>query len=111
MKTAPITPLKHPYIVSNPKISGGSPIIKGTRIRVIDIAIEYDRLGMTPAQIIDAHPHLTLSQVHDALSYYYENKEDIDNEIQERERFIEELAQKTPSILKRKLGKDKILHG
>jgi uncharacterized protein (DUF433 family) len=65
---------KHPYISSNSEISRGSPVISGTRVRVIDIAIEYDRLGLTPDQIIDAHPHLTLEAVHDALSYYYENQ-------------------------------------
>jgi uncharacterized protein (DUF433 family) len=31
----------HPYIVINKDVCGGSPIIEGTRTRVIDIAIEY----------------------------------------------------------------------
>ncbi|HDL20818.1 MAG TPA: DUF433 domain-containing protein [Nitrospirae bacterium] len=35
---------KHSYITKDPKISGGSPVIAGTRVRVIDIIIEYDRL-------------------------------------------------------------------
>ena len=71
LKTAALKQSKHPYISINPKISKGSPVILGTRLRVIDIAIEYDRLGLTPDQIIDAHPHLTLEALHDSLSYYY----------------------------------------
>ncbi|KXK30253.1 MAG: hypothetical protein UZ01_01390 [Candidatus Brocadia sinica] len=67
--------LDHPYIATDPGIAKGSPVISGTRIRVIDIAIEYDRIGLTPDQIIDAHPHLTLEAVHDALSYYYEKRD------------------------------------
>ena len=32
--------VKHPYIAENPNISQGSPVIQGTRTRVIDIIIE-----------------------------------------------------------------------
>ncbi|MEW6420057.1 MAG: DUF433 domain-containing protein [Nitrospirota bacterium] len=95
---------KHPYISINPKISRGSPVIAGTRVRVIDIAIEYDRLGMAPDQIIDAHPHLTLEAVHDALSYYYENQAQIDEEIRQRREKIKELSKKYPSKLKEYFG-------
>jgi uncharacterized protein (DUF433 family) len=92
--------IKHPYITKDPKISGGSPVISGTRIRVIDVVIEYDRLGMTPDEIIDAHPHLTLEAVHDALSYYYENREFFDNDISKRKENLKNLAHKFPSKLK-----------
>ena len=92
---------KHPYISINPRISRGSPVISGTRVRVIDIAIEYDRLGLTPDQIIDAHPHLTLEAVHDALSYYYENREAFDERIRKERDFIKKIAKETPSILKK----------
>jgi len=95
---------KHPYISINPKISRGSPVISGTRVRVIDIAIEYDRLGLTPDQIIDAHPHLTLEAVHDALSYYYENQAIFDEEISQRKENIKKLSKKFPSKLKTYLG-------
>jgi len=95
---------KHPYISTNPKISKGSPVISGTRLRVIDLVIEYDRLGLTPDQIIDAHPHLTLEALHDALSYYYENRDLIDNEIRQRKENIRILSNKFQSKLKKALG-------
>jgi len=104
LKTAVLKQSKHPYIYFNPKISKGSPVISGTRVRVIDIAIEYDRLGLTPDQIIEAHPHLTLEAVHDALSYYYENREAFDKKIRQEKEFIEKIAKETPSILKRSCG-------
>ena len=75
-------------------------MISGTRIRVIDVVIEYDRLGMTPDEIIDAHPHLTLEAVHDALSYYYENREFFDTNISKRKEDLKNLAHKFPSKLK-----------
>lgn len=104
MRLTTIRQLKHPYISINSRVSKGSPVISGTRVRVIDIAIEYDRLGLSPDQIIDAHPHLTLEAVHDALSYYYENKTLIDEKIHEEKEFIRRVAQKTPSILKKAHG-------
>jgi len=30
---------KHPYIIVDSEIGGGSPIVKGTRTKVIDIAV------------------------------------------------------------------------
>ncbi len=86
--------LKHPYITTDARISKGSPIIAGTRIRVLDIIIEYEYLGLTPDEIINAHPHLILPQVHDALSFYYEHREMLDAEIRQRKEKIKELHQK-----------------
>lgn len=90
----------HPYITNENGVCGGSPIIRGTRIRVIDIAIEYDRMGYSPDQIVDSHPHLSLEQVHDALSYYYENRDALDREIELRKNLIKELNKKYPRKVK-----------
>jgi len=56
LKTAIQKRSKHSYITRNPRISKGSPVISGTRLRVVDLVIEYDRLGLTQDQIVDAHP-------------------------------------------------------
>ena len=87
----------HPFIVKNEDICGGSPIIDGTRTRVIDIAIEYEILGRSPDEIINSHPHLNLSQVHDALSFYYENRDELDKRAEQDQAFIERLKKKIPS--------------
>lgn len=104
MKKSSVRELKHSCISVDPLISGGSPIISGTRVRVIDIVIEYDRLGLTPDQIIDAHPHLSLEEIHYVLSYYYENRSTIDDEIIKRKETIKRIAKKTSSILKETIG-------
>lgn len=82
----------HPYIEADEKICDGSPVIKGTRMRVLDIAVEYEYLNQTPDEIINAHPHLKLEQVHDALSYYYENRKELDEKIKSDKQFIQELS-------------------
>jgi uncharacterized protein (DUF433 family) len=66
-------------------------VIVGTRIRVIDIAIEYEYMNISPDDIITARPHLKLEQVHDALPYYYEHRVEIDKKIKEDQDFIDKL--------------------
>ena len=79
------------YIVQDDGICGGQPRIAGTRIKVQHIVFEYERLGWTPDQICDAHPEITLAQVHAAISYYYDHKEEIDNTIREDKEFADRL--------------------
>ena len=87
----------HPFVTKNKDICNGSPVIKGTRTRVIDIVIEYEMLGHSPDEIIDSHPHLNLSLIHDALSYYYENRDEIDRKINQDQELIAQLKKKFPS--------------
>ena len=86
------TKTEHPYVAINAKICGGSPVVTGTRVRIVDIAIKYEYLNRTPDEIINAHPHLKLEQVHDALSYYYENREATNNKIKEDKQFIRKIS-------------------
>jgi uncharacterized protein (DUF433 family) len=88
---------RHPYIVIKKDICDGSPVIAGTRIRVIDIAIEYEILGRSPDEIISMHPHVSLYHIHDALSYYYENREEFDNKIKMDQDLVGRLKGKFPS--------------
>jgi len=104
--TAPKSFKLHPHITRQKGVCGGSPVVRGTRIRVIDIVIEYDRLGYSPDEIANGHPGLTLKQIHDALSYYYENQKQLDAVIRERLKQVEKLKAEYPSLLKRSHGKD-----
>lgn len=78
-------------IVRDEGVCGGQPRIAGTRIKVQHIALEYERLGWTPDQICDAHPGLTLAEVHGALAYYYAHKDEIDEAISKDEEFVSRL--------------------
>lgn len=70
----------HPYIVCTEEILNGVPIVTGTRTPVRTIA-ELWKFGVSPEEIIGRLPHLTLAQVFDALSYYQEHRETIDEDI------------------------------
>ena len=79
------------------KVKGGSPVIKGTRMRVIDIGIDFEYLGMSPDEIVRAHPHISLAQVHTALAYFYKHIKEMREKIKKDEYYIEKLKQKYPS--------------
>ena len=83
--------VQHTYIVQAEGICNGQPRIDGTRIKVKHIALEYERLGWSADQICDAHPGLTLAQVHAAISYYYDHKAEIDETIRKDEEFANRL--------------------
>lgn len=95
--------IKHPYIARKKGVCGGKPIVQGTRIKIAQIAIEYERMGWTPDEIIQAHPHLTLPQVHDALSYYYGHLDEINADLRTSERMVEAIRKQHPrSVLEGK---------
>jgi uncharacterized protein (DUF433 family) len=73
----------HPHITSNPKVCGGSAVIAGTRFPVRSVVMYVLRHGLTPEELVQRFPHLSLAQVHDALAYYYDNREEIEKEIVE----------------------------
>ena len=70
----------HPYIVSDQAILNGAPIVSGTRTPVRAIA-ELWKFGLPPEDILIQLPHLTLAQIFDALSFYIDNREEIDRDI------------------------------
>ena len=84
---------KHPYIVSIKTHCGGSPVIAGTKFPVRSVVFYVLKQGMTPEELVKEFSHLTLSQIYDALSYYYENREEIDKEL-----FLKEDTLKTKAI-------------
>jgi uncharacterized protein (DUF433 family) len=99
------------YIETRPGVRGAAPVIAGTGIKVLDVAVRYEVMGMTPEEIIVALPHLTLPQIHAALSYYYAHKGQLDKDWKASLRKVARLRAKTSSVLEEKLGPIKNLHG
>jgi hypothetical protein len=66
----------------------------GTDIKVSQIAWEHEHHGMTPDEIVEAHPHLTLADVHAALAYFYDHMDAVRGDWRETDRVIEEMKTK-----------------
>jgi uncharacterized protein (DUF433 family) len=80
--------------------------IAGTRVRVQDIYAQAEIHGRSPDEIVEGLPHLTLGQVHAALSYLHDHRDDILREMQEDEAFVQELRSAAgPSLLQRHAAK------
>jgi uncharacterized protein (DUF433 family) len=81
-----ITATEHPYIVHDNEILGGEPVVKSTRTTVRAI-VEWWKFGASPEEILKNLPHLTLSQIFDALSYYTDHRDEIEKYIAENKDF------------------------
>lgn len=80
---------------------GPSAVIRGTRIHVY-ILIGYLQIGETPETIAKVIiPHISLSQVYEAIQYYFVHQAEIDKE---REENTEEASRR---FLLEKLGEKK----
>jgi uncharacterized protein (DUF433 family) len=80
-----MTTLSIDHIVLDDK---GRPSIAGSRSRVTQIVRDV-RSGLTPDRIHEEYPHLSLAQIYAALSYYHDHKTDIDEQLEEEDRFVE----------------------
>lgn len=77
--------------------------IAGHRIRVQDVAIWHEKLGMSPDEIVDAYPTITLADVYAALAYYWDHRDEIERQIADDRAFAEELRKHEFSPLAAKL--------
>ncbi len=80
--TVAVKKQNYPYIEFDANIAGGKPIIIGTRITVRTIA-GYYQMGMDVDEILTTLQHLTPSQVHSALAYYFDHIKEIDSDLME----------------------------
>jgi uncharacterized protein (DUF433 family) len=55
-------------ITADPKVCGGRPCIRGTRIYV-SIILDAMAEGLTPEQIIDHYPSLKIDDIRGAVAY------------------------------------------
>jgi uncharacterized protein (DUF433 family) len=78
--SAPATVEIGSLITRTPGIKRGTPHIAGTGVTVRTI-VRWYQLGMSPEEIADDYPHLTLGQVYAALAYYHANRPEMDAEM------------------------------
>lgn len=88
-------------IVRTAGVFGGKPHIAGHRIKVEDVAIWHERMGMSPDEIVSAYPSITLSDVYSALAYYHDHRAEIDADIREAAEFADQLRAGAPSIFEK----------
>ena len=91
------------HIEITPGICGGKPRIAGHRITVRQIVVWHERLGRNADEIATEYD-LDLSDVYAALAYYFDHREEIDQDLEDSASWIAELKQSSPSLLKRRFA-------
>ena len=76
----------------------GIPWIVGANTKVVEVVLDKMAHDSTPEEMHEQYPHLSLAQIHAALSYYYEHQAEVDADIERRNRYVEEMRaqQKNP---------------
>ncbi|HNR24206.1 MAG TPA: DUF433 domain-containing protein [Candidatus Bipolaricaulis anaerobius] len=96
---------KYPHVVID---EHGVPMLKGTTLKVVELVVEKLAYGWSPGELHFQHPDLTLGQIHAALAYCRDHARELDQDIVERLRKVEELrnaAQREPSPLSKPKAK------
>jgi uncharacterized protein (DUF433 family) len=92
------------HITKDPRVCGGKACIDSTRIRVMDIVL-LQRQGLKPEDMIDYFSvPLSLAQVHGALAYYYDHREEIEGDISDGKRIEAEIERDRALHLKGRSG-------
>jgi uncharacterized protein (DUF433 family) len=98
------------HIEVTPDVCGGKPRIAGHRIRVQDIYVCHELRGMTPDEIVQAYPTITLADVHAAMAYYWDHREEIQRQIKEDDEFVQALRAKSGAGLLDRLMSKELQH-
>jgi len=80
-----------PHVEITPGTCSGQPRVAGTRIRVSNIVL-WTEQGQSPDEIVAGYPQLTLADVHAALAFYFDNREEMEKLIAADEEFVASLS-------------------
>ena len=84
--------------------------IADANTKVLEVAMDQVAYGWEAEEIHNAHPHLSLAQIHAALSHYHDHKTELDAEMERqleshRQRRSEATGQVTRAELLARLGR------
>jgi uncharacterized protein (DUF433 family) len=97
-----------PHVTKTPGVCGGRTCIAGHRIRVMDIVLWHEKRGYSPNEIVDMFPGITLADLYAALTYYFDNRQEIEDEFKKSDEWSEwvkaNIPSKIPGELREKRG-------
>ena len=93
----------YPHLSTN---ADGVPVIAGTTMKVVELVTAHLAHGWSPEELHFQFPHLSLGQIHSALAYYWDHKDELDADIERRARYAEQARREAgPSAVKAKLSR------
>jgi uncharacterized protein (DUF433 family) len=86
--------VSYPHIV---KVEGSpARLERMPRIRVAQILMDYLFQGWSPDEICYQYPHLKPAEVHSAMGYYFDHQGEIEKEIEDEIKLVDEWRKNTP---------------
>ncbi|MCU0545967.1 MAG: DUF433 domain-containing protein [Oscillatoriaceae cyanobacterium Prado104] len=60
-------------------------------MKVVELITSVKAYQLSPEELLEIYPHLTLSKIYSALAYYWDNKQELDTDMQRRFEYAEKL--------------------
>ncbi len=103
MSKSPSAATKYPHISRN---VDGAPLIEGTTMKVVELVMAHHAHGWSPEELHFQFPHISLGQVYAALGYYWDHKDELDADIDQRSKYADQARREAgPSAVKAKLSR------
>ena len=100
-----MTSISKEHIEKTPGTCGGRARIAGHRIRVMDIVALHEKGGLSPTQVVEQYPTITLADVYAALAYYHDHRDEIEADFEDARKW-NEYGKTQPSKVKESLAKN-----
>jgi uncharacterized protein (DUF433 family) len=83
------------------------PLISGTTMKVVELVLAQTAYGWSAEELHIQFPNLTLGQIYSALAYYWDHREELDNDIEKRIKNVDSIQKSVPDLPLIKRLKDK----
>ena len=84
----PTTPTTYEHIALDER---GIPWIRAANIKIVELVAEVKAHGWSPEELVFQHPYLTMGQVHSALAYHWDHREEVEADLARRQEYAERL--------------------
>ena len=84
----------HPHIDHD---AHGAPVVAGTTMKIVELVMAQRAHGWSPEELCFQYPHLSMAEIHAALTYYWDHESELDEDIERRSRFADESRRKSAS--------------
>ena len=88
-----MTPILETHVFLDEK---GTAWVKRAGVSVKQIVESLHQAAYRPEEVVRQYPYLMLSEVHAVLSYYYDHRDEIDDQMRRDHEFAEALRAATP---------------
>ena len=84
----PVVKTQYEHVILN---GDNVPVIAETNMKVIELVLGRMAYGWSPEELHFQHPYLTLGQIYSALAYYWDHREELDQDIEQRLEFVDQV--------------------